>query len=295
MLGILISEYQIPIFNFHIILFIKRILSYVNTRVCYIRRAVRAGVQGLDREGVDTRRQGQMRKRGQFMIKGPNRVWPIDGYDRLARFGFYIYASIDTYCRYIVWYYIGHSNWTAVSDNKQYLSALTTRNNFPKLIQSDKGGETVLLCNSDLVLCRVQKPELPSAKSYSYRTLTWTKNQQIESWWNLLANSQTEMWRNLCVEFEKYDYFDGGDIDVIYLQYIYMKMIRTQAQIFHQQKNHFLRTDRAPSGRIASALWVLSSRIPRAFFAFHLLHLVHPDAPLSLHSVQRACCGPTLT
>jgi len=28
-------------------------------------------------------------------------------------------------------------------------------------------------------------------------------------------------------------------------------------------------------------------------FVFHLLHLVQPDAPLSLQSVQRACCDPT--
>jgi len=47
------------------------------------------------------------------------------------------------------------------------------------------------------------------------------------------------------------------------------------------------------SGRIASALCVRSSRISYAFFAFHFLHLVHPDAPLSLHSVRCACCGPT--
>jgi len=47
------------------------------------------------------------------------------------------------------------------------------------------------------------------------------------------------------VKFEKYDDFDGGDIDVIYLQYIYMTMIRTQAQIFHQQRNFVLRMDRA--------------------------------------------------
>jgi len=45
------------------------------------------------------------------------------------------------------------------------------------------------------------------------------------------------------------------------------------------------------SGRVASALCVRSSRISRAFFAFHFLRLVHPDAPLSLHSVRRACCG----
>ena len=49
------------------------------------------------------------------------------------------------------------------------------------------------------------------------------------------------------------------------------------------------------SGRIASALCVRSSRISRAFCAFHFLRLVHPDAPPSLPSVRRACCSPTPT
>jgi len=42
-----------------------------------------------------------------------------------------------------------------------------------------------------------------------------------------------------------------------------------------------------------SALCVWSSRISSAFFAFHFLRLVRPDAPISLHSVRRSCCGPT--
>ena len=46
-------------------------------------------------------------------------------------------------------------------------------------------------------------------------------------------------------------------------------------------------------GRIASGLCIRSSRISCAFCAFHFLRLVHPDAPLSLHSVRRASCGPT--
>ena len=59
------------------------------------------------------------------------------------------------------------------------------------------------------------------------------------------------------------------------------------------KKTIFSEPTEPASGRIASALCVRSSRISRAFFAFHFLRLVHPDAPLSLHSVRRACCRPT--
>ena len=49
------------------------------------------------------------------------------------------------------------------------------------------------------------------------------------------------------------------------------------------------------SRQIASALCVRSCRISRAFSGFHFLRLLHPDAPLSLPSVRRTCCRPTLS
>jgi len=42
-----------------------------------------------------------------------------------------------------------------------------------------------------------------------------------------------------------------------------------------------------------SALYIRSSQISCGFFGFYFLRLVHLDAPLSLHSVRRACCRRT--
>jgi len=60
-----------------------------------------------------------------------------------------------------------------------------------------------------------------------------------------------------------------------------------------QQKNIFLRTDR---GRFrTNSVRTLRPVIPDlpCLLAFHFLHLVHPDAPLSLHRVRRGSCGRT--
>ncbi|KAG0126490.1 hypothetical protein HOY82DRAFT_491784, partial [Tuber indicum] len=194
------------------------------------RRELRAAVQRADPEGVEARIRGQIRKRGQFIIKGPNRVWSIDGHDKLSRFGFQIYAAIDGYSRFLIWCYIGHSNRTAVSVNKQYLVAVKDLGIISKLIRSDKGTETTLLANSHLALRRAQKPNLPFCKAYSYGTST--KNIRIESWWNLLANAQTDTWREIFVDLEENGCFDGGEIDIISLQFIYMKMITDHIQGF---------------------------------------------------------------
>lgn len=95
----------------------------------------------VDPEGVAARVQliGKKLERKEFTIKGPNHVLSIDGHDKLSRFGFEIYGAIDAYSRYIVWCYIGISNQTAVSVNKQYLRLLRTTLHIPKLIRSDKG------------------------------------------------------------------------------------------------------------------------------------------------------------
>ena len=63
---------------------------------------------------------------------------------------------------------------------------------FPKTIHSDMGWEVVLVCNSQLKLCRAEKPELPFQKIYAVGTST--RNQRIKAWWNQLAGSQTETW-----------------------------------------------------------------------------------------------------
>lgn len=55
------------------------------------------------------------------MVQGPNLVLSIDSYKKLSHFSCQIYRAIDVYSRYMVWYYIGMSNQTAVSINKQYL------------------------------------------------------------------------------------------------------------------------------------------------------------------------------
>ena len=95
----------------------------------------------VDPAGVAIRSQmiGKKRARHEFHIQGPNPVLSIDGHDKLASFGFEIYGAIDAYSRYIVWCYIGISNRTAVSVNKQYLRLLRTTLHMPKLIRSDKG------------------------------------------------------------------------------------------------------------------------------------------------------------
>ena len=98
------------------------------------RKQVRDALQKIDPEGVAVRAKAfaVSRRQEEYFVKGPNRVFSIDGHNKLSRFGFEIYGAIDAYSRYIVWCYIGISNRTAVSVNKQYLSATSPNTSYAK-------------------------------------------------------------------------------------------------------------------------------------------------------------------
>jgi len=83
-------------------------------------------VKQLDPVGLSRRTNDLNRKRGEYIVPGPNFIWSIDGHDKLAHWGFQIYGGIDAYARNIVWMYVGTSNRTAKSVLQQYLNVCST-------------------------------------------------------------------------------------------------------------------------------------------------------------------------
>lgn len=84
------------------------------------------------------------RRKGGFTLPGPNHTWSIDGYCKLQRFGFEVYAAIDAYSRYIIWSYVGVSALTSRSVFIQYLLAINHFGFMPMVLRSDRGVETTM-------------------------------------------------------------------------------------------------------------------------------------------------------
>src|SRR6266566_5045305 len=53
------------------------------------------------------------RCRGSWIVPGPNHSWCIDNYCKLSQYRFDVYAGIDVYSRFILWFYVGVSANTA--------------------------------------------------------------------------------------------------------------------------------------------------------------------------------------
>jgi hypothetical protein len=88
-------------------------ISYTHTIArmtanCFISRDQIAEMnRQLDPIGVASRTAQAHRQRSRYRVKGPNRVWSIDGHDKLTRFGIEIYGIIDAYSRFLIDCYVG--------------------------------------------------------------------------------------------------------------------------------------------------------------------------------------------
>jgi hypothetical protein len=147
----------------------------------------------LNPTGIERRNQDRQRRKGEYLVRGPNFIWSIDGHEKLKPYGFEIYACIDAYARYIVWVYVGISAGTAVSVGQQYLNAVRETGVIPHYIRSDCGKETSQLAYAHFRLSDANEPNCPFEKCYMYGTST--ANQRIESWWQQLSKSLLFRWR----------------------------------------------------------------------------------------------------
>jgi hypothetical protein len=95
-------------------------------------------------EIVDRRAAVNRRRRG-FTVSGPNHTWSINAYLKLEPYGFEVYAAINTYSRFIVWFYVGISARTARNVLAQFITATKDRGYIPLYFRSDLGTETLLL------------------------------------------------------------------------------------------------------------------------------------------------------
>ena len=173
-------------------LYFRTILIYININ----RDRLFSIYRTLVPDAIERRMRNMQRHRGEYIVPGPNFVWSLDGYMKLAPYGIEVYASIDAYSRYIIWIYVGISARTAVSVLRQYLDTVDLFGQQPRFVRSDHGNETVLLASAHHQLQQVMEPDLEFQNCYLYGTST--TNQRIESWWNQLSKNLLFRWR-VCI------------------------------------------------------------------------------------------------
>lgn len=133
----------------------------------------------MDPIGVENQWKGVNRHHAQFTCPGPNWCWSIDGHLKLQMFGIEIYAAIDSYSRYITWFYCGVSAKTGVSILSQFLEVVEVQNCLPLHLQADRGTETMMTAKVFCGLHQVNNPDVTPLEVFWYSTST--RNVRIES------------------------------------------------------------------------------------------------------------------
>jgi hypothetical protein len=200
----------------------------------------------LDPEGVEQRRKRAFQHRGQVVLQGPNDVWSMDAYCKLEHWGVQIYAVVDAYSRFVVWYYVGISGRTAISVLGQYISTVVSGGIIPRKIRTDRGAETPMTADAHYKLSsevRQVDDRHPLDFGDTFRFGTSKQNSVIERWWRQQPFGAILQWRDCFLEYNRNEEFkaDWRSDRVAFLA-IYMPILRRAlSQFVHLWNNHKIR------------------------------------------------------
>jgi hypothetical protein len=158
----------------------------------------------LDKQGTLARQLGpkKRRKRGEFITRGPDWLWCIDGHDKFRPWGIFIYAAVDAFSRRIISLTVSNNNRKGVVILKQMVTTVRQYNWCPRFYRSDRGNEVLLLADAHYSFYTEHKrsqgltdEQLASIKPYQcYMFGKSTENIRVESGWGRMIVSQTADW-----------------------------------------------------------------------------------------------------
>ena len=108
------------------------------------RESVRIILAALDPEGMASRRHRRLRRR-EYVTKGPNYLYHVDGWDKLKRYGLCVHGCIDGFSRRILWLKASSTNNDPFVVCKYYVENSLLLNGIPCIVRADRGTENVCM------------------------------------------------------------------------------------------------------------------------------------------------------
>ncbi|KAI2625547.1 hypothetical protein GGS21DRAFT_493591 [Xylaria nigripes] len=183
----------------------------------------------------------EKRRKGEFIVYGPNQVWSIDGHDKLKRWGIHIYGGIDGYSRFMIWCHVGYFGSTALTTMKQYLRVVHDLGYVPRVIRADRGKEVPLLAAAHWALVRqshMNEDGSPILFGDCFHYGRSMDNTRIEHWWSQLLKTCLMRW---IVLFERMEHrrlwIHGDEVCEIAFLSVYMPVIRQEITFFIRRWN----------------------------------------------------------
>ena len=98
----------------------------------------------IDPEGVECRKRRRLKRR-RYITPGPNFLWHVDGWDKLAHFGIFIHGAVDGFSRRILWLEANSTNKNPGMIASHYLNTVQQLEGVPVRMRCDKGTENSVI------------------------------------------------------------------------------------------------------------------------------------------------------
>ena len=102
------------------------------------RQVVYTSMQILDKDGVELRRKGRLKRR-KYFAKGPNYLWHLDAYDKLKPYGLCVSGCIDGFSRQLIWLNVYRTSSNPRVIAGYYIEAVYQLVGCPSMVRGDMG------------------------------------------------------------------------------------------------------------------------------------------------------------
>ena len=182
----------------------------------------------IDPEGVDRRKRRRLKRR-KYTNPGPNFLWHVDGWDKLAPFGIYVHGAIDGYSRRIVWLEVNSTNKNPNVIASHYLDAIHQVGGVPRRMRCDKGTENTTIGHLQQFFRWDDNDEFAGSKSFLLGKSS--ANQRIEAWWSKVREGAGGWWVNFFKDLRDLGLFNGDYLHKQCLKFCFLPIIRKELRL----------------------------------------------------------------
>ena len=179
----------------------------------------------IDPEGVECR-QRRRQKRWRYVTPGPNLLWHVDGWDKLAPFGFFVHGAVDCFSRRILWLEVNSTNKNPRVIASNYLNAVQQLWGVPRRMRCDRGTEKTIIGTLQQFFRWYDDDHF--AGSVSFIEGKRTGNQHIEAWWSKFREGEGGCWINFFKDLRDCGLYHKDYLATECLRFLFLPILRQE-------------------------------------------------------------------
>ena len=181
----------------------------------------------IDPEGVDRRKRRGLKRR-KYVTPGPNFLWHVDGWDKLAPFRIFIHGAVDDFSRRILWLEVNSTNKNPSVVASHYLSTVHQLQGVPRRMRCDRGTENTIIGTLQQFF-RWHDDEFAENKSFVQGKSS--ANQRIEAWWSKFREGGGGWWINLFKDLRDSGVYREDYLSKECLKFCFLPIVRRELHL----------------------------------------------------------------